>query len=100
MGVGIFRCGSVLFLVVGSIRSVEDALRRFGRPMTVFELVFVLDGVKRRPGVYKQIRSGLVQGVFVDLVLDLRPLYRRKVRLIGLNRSGLEGGFSLQYGNL
>ncbi len=87
-------------MVIGSIRSVEDALRRFGRPMSPFELVVVLDGVKGRNGVYKQIRSGLRYGLFVDLVLDLRPLYRRKVRLIGLNRSGLSGDFSLQYGNL
>lgn len=69
--------------VFGGVRGL---LVDFQRPMTVSELLLRLDGVVSRGAVYREIKDGLRRGLFVDMVLDLRPLYQRRLRLVALSR--------------
>ena len=73
--------------------SVEELIKRFGRPLTTFEIHFLLDGVVGRRRVYREIGSKLKFGVFRDFVLDFRPFYSRRVRLVGLNVGSFEMKF-------
>lgn len=66
-------------------RSVEELITSFGRPMTTYEILWILEKHKGRKTIYKEINNKIKYGIFRDFVLDFTPYYERKVRLIGLN---------------
>ncbi len=69
-------------------KRVVDLLERFGRPMTPNEIVLGMSSWFSERSIYRQINSGLKHRVLLEIVIDLRPSYRKKVRLIALNFAG------------
>ena len=72
---------------------MEDLIRSFGRPLTTYEIDFLLEGLVSRRRVYNEIRVKIKYGIFRDFILDFKPFYRKQVRLVGLN----SGDFTVRF---